>query len=310
MPQVLRARPTPRQQSIDAKVMAERSIKAGYMKDALRYLETAHEADPGDFDVMLKLGWTLNVLHQDRRAVHWFDLARRSADPRISADAARAWRNLRPSTERLNFSGWLFPMYSTRWRAAFTYGQAKLELRAGWPVRPYLSARLVGDSGALPTQSLSERSVIVAVGLTTPTYRGARAWFEAGQAIGYTNARMLPDYRGGLAYGRAFNGVADTTLDALYVSRFDKNFLIYNQTRLGRLTGPLQLYWNANITIDAKRQYWANFAETGPGIRFSLVPATFLTVNLLRGAYLRNEFNPRRPNFTDLRAGLWYAFSY
>ena len=26
--------------------MAERSIKAGYMKDALKYLEAAHEADP------------------------------------------------------------------------------------------------------------------------------------------------------------------------------------------------------------------------------------------------------------------------
>ena len=45
--------------------MAERSIKAGYMKDALKYLQIAHEGDPGDFEVMLKLGWTYNILHQD-----------------------------------------------------------------------------------------------------------------------------------------------------------------------------------------------------------------------------------------------------
>lgn len=310
MPQVLRARPAPQPQSIDAKVMAERSIKAGYMKDALQYLEAAHEADPGDFDVMLKLGWTLNILHQDRRAVQWFDLARRSADPRVAAEAGRAWRSLRPSTERLNFSGWLFPLYSTRWNAAFSYGQAKIELRTGWPVRPYLSARLVGDSALFLTQSLSERSVILSIGITTPTRYGARAWFEAGNAIGYTNARMLPDYRGGLAYGRSYRGRAETSVDAIYVSRFDKDFLVYSQSRFGRLAGPLQLYWNANLTFDAKRQYWANFLETGPGVRFSLLPSTFFTVNLFRGAYLINRDNPRRPNFTDLRAGLWYAFSY
>ena len=55
------------------------------MKDALKYLQIAHESDPGDFDVMLKLGWTLNVLHDDRQAMRWFDLARRSPDPQLSA---------------------------------------------------------------------------------------------------------------------------------------------------------------------------------------------------------------------------------
>ena len=129
-------------------------------------------------------------------------------------------------------------MYSTRWSAAFTYGQAKLEYRPGWPIRPYASARLVGDSGFLPTQSLSERSIILALGVTTPTWRGARAWFEAGNAIGYENGRMLPDYRGGLAYGRAYRALAETTVDALYISRFDKDFLAYSQTRFGRFTEP------------------------------------------------------------------------
>src|SRR6185295_10811895 len=81
--------------SNDAKVMAARSIQAGYMKDALQYLQVAHESDPGDFEVMLKLGWTYNALHQDRAAFRWFDMARRSSDPQIAGEAARAWRNLR-----------------------------------------------------------------------------------------------------------------------------------------------------------------------------------------------------------------------
>ena len=81
-------------------------------------------------------------------------------------------------------------------------------------------------------------------------------------------------------------------------------------TSLRRIAGPLQLYCNANVTFDAKHQYWANFAETGPGVRIVVSRASYLTVNVLRGAYLVNQDNPRRPNFTDLRAGFWYAFTH
>ncbi len=123
MPQVLRPRPEPQQASIDAKVMAERSIKAGYMKDALKYLEVAHEADPGDFDVMLKLGWTLQHSAPGPAGGGWFDLARRSPDPQVAAEAARAWKNLRLSTERWRTSGWLYPIYSTRWNTFSPMGR-------------------------------------------------------------------------------------------------------------------------------------------------------------------------------------------
>ena len=61
-----------------------------------------------------------------------------------------------------------------------------------------------------------------------------------------------------------------------------------------------------------KRQYWANFVETGPGVRLRLpfMPKSMsLTLSVVRGVYLVNEGNPRRPNFNDLRAGVWYAFT-
>jgi hypothetical protein len=35
----------------------------------------------------------------------------------------------------------------------------------------------------------------------------------------------------------------------------------------------------------------------------------WLGLNLLRGVYLVNENNPRRPNYTDVRLGVWYAFT-
>ncbi len=311
MPQVLKPRADAAPPSSpDAKIMAERSIKAGYMKDALKYLEIAHEADPGDFGVMLKLGWTFNILHQDRQAFEWFTLARQSPDPQIAAEAARAWQNLRPESERFRTTFWLYPLYSTRWSDFFSYAQLKTELNTGSFVRPYVSLRLAGDSGVFLPQALSEQSVILAAGLTTRVWHGARGWFEAGESLGYLSHHALPDYRGGLALNRKLAAFADTSLDALYVSRFDRDFLIYSQSRIGRIAGPFQFYWNANLTFDAKSQYWANFAETGPGVRYVLAPSSYLTLNLLRGVYLINEFNPRRPNFTDLRAGFWYAFTH
>jgi hypothetical protein len=68
------------------------------------------------------------------------------------------------------------------------------------------------------------------------------------------------------------------------------------------------LYWNVNITVDAKRKDWANFAETGPGVRLPVRESMYLTFNALRGLYL--IANPaRRAGFNDLRAGLWYSLS-
>src|SRR5258708_32048938 len=66
-PQTMRHRGTTAQRtSEEAKTMAEKSLKAGYLKDALKYLVIAHENDPIDFGVMLKLGWLYNIMHQDQ----------------------------------------------------------------------------------------------------------------------------------------------------------------------------------------------------------------------------------------------------
>jgi Flp pilus assembly protein TadD len=322
IPQLVKASTAAQPASIDAKVMAERSIKAGYMKDALKYLQVAHEDDPGDFAVMLKLGWTYNVLHQDLSAVRWFDLARKSSDPQIATEAATAWHSLRAGTERFRTTAWLFPIFSTRWHDLFSYGQVKTEVRTSLPLRPYLSVRFVGDIrqtvGTVAPQYLSESAFIVGAGVSTVPWQGITAWAEAGNSIGYLTRHMLPDYRGGVSMARALrsestNWFADTTIDALFVSRFGNDFLAYAQNRLGYTAGPsglrTQLYWNANLTLDSKRQDWANFVETGPGLRFTssrMPKSMYLTVNALRGAYLINA----RSHFTDLRTGLWYAITH
>jgi hypothetical protein len=169
--------------------------------------------------------------------------------------------------------------------------------------------------------------------VTTRTWRGATGWFEAGEELRYRStpsdpSRASPDYRGGLSYAKGFGHLlsqgshglfAETNDDAIYVRRFEKDTLLYSQNRTGyTLRQPetsfgglhAQVYWNWNVTTDAKNLYWANYVETGPGLRFRFSGAPLLfSVNLLRGVYLVNSGNPRGPNFNDVRIGVWYAFS-
>ncbi len=330
MPQVLQSRSAAAPGSIDAKLMAERSIKAGYLKDAVRYLELAHEADSGDFPVMLKLGWAHNILHQDRLALPWFDLARKSPDSQIAAEAEQAWHNLHSELEPLHTTVWFYPLFSTRWHDVFSYAQAKTELRTGLLLVPYVSVRFVGDTrvtmGVADPQYLSESSVILAAGVRTVPWHHFTLWGEAGWSVSYITGHALPDYRGGLTAARGVGHLlaaerggwfADATLDGVFISRFGNDFLVYDQMRVGYTIGPKsfrgQVYWNGNVNVDVNSQYWANFVETGPGLRIhqGWMPASmYLTANLMRGAYLINADNPRRPNFNDFRVGVWYAFTY
>ncbi|MGD1090648.1 MAG: tetratricopeptide repeat protein [Bryobacteraceae bacterium] len=327
--------------SSDIKQLADKSLEKGYLKDAVKYLLIEHENDPDNFDVMLKLGQTYNNLKDDEEAVKWFNLAQLSPDTATAQEAARAYRNLKPSAERFRTSVWVFPMFSTRWHDLFAYAQAKIEPQMpNWFVRPYLSLRFIGDTsgavelaGTVGPQYLSERSAILALGVATKSWKGLTGWFEAGESFRYAPTqqdpgRVVPDYRGGLTYARGIGAMlaggahglyAETNDDGIFVSRFSKDTLFYSQNRTGYTFRAAegaggfhaQLYWNWNATVDGLRQYWANYVETGPGIRFrveALGPLIF-SVNALRGAYLVNQGNPRGPNFNDIRAGIWYSFS-
>ena len=343
LPQNLKRRTaTPQQTSEEAKTLAEKSMQAGYLKDALKYLTIAHENDPVDFSVMLKLGWVYNILHDDREAIKWFHLATKSPDPSVSDEAGQAYRNLEPEFAHFRTTAWLYPFYSSRWHDAFGYGQIKTELKLGkLPIRPYISMRFVGDtrgtvgatlSNAAP-QYLSESSFIFGLGVATVPWRGFTGWFEAGEAVKYLADRtdvgaVIPDYRGGIAYAKGFGHLMnsskgfffETNEDAVFVSRFQNDLLLYSQNRSGYTFAQLeglgelqtQVLWNFNATTDRLHQYWANYAETGPGFRFrfhNLPKSMLFSVSFLRGAYTVNQDNPRRPNFFDLRAGFWYAFT-
>jgi tetratricopeptide (TPR) repeat protein len=100
--------------SNNSKLRGEQSLDKGYLNDALKYLHAAHENDPMDFEVMLKLGWAYNILKDDREAVRWFSLARYSPDTGTAAEASKAYGNLNPTLRRLRTTVWAFPTISTR----------------------------------------------------------------------------------------------------------------------------------------------------------------------------------------------------
>jgi hypothetical protein len=233
---------------------------------------------------------------------------------------------------------WLYPFFSTRWHDTFGYGQIKTDMKLGTlPFRPYVSMRFFGDTrltggGPLP-QYLSESSVVLALGASTNSWHGMMAWGEAGSAISYLDRRpqvdrVTADYRGGVSYGKGLGHLLgaetpgwffEVNADGIYVSRYSNDLLLYAQTRLG-LTPPRilslgsfesQLFWNNNIIRDAKNLDWANYVETGPGLKFRwpwMPRSLVFSVSGLRGAYTVPQYY-RRPNFLDLRMGFWYAIT-
>ncbi len=327
----------PNSGAVNAKAMGEKSLALGYTRDAIRYLRQAHEEDPNDAEVMLKLGWAYNLAKDDTDAIAWFKNARDADNPQIAVQATQAYRSL-DGDAFSQTTVWMLPMYSSRWNDLFAYGQMKRSLPLPWEranklFSLYLSTRFDGDvRGAVPTPFgppgyLSETAFIPAVGISSRVWHHFTGWAEAGEALKYlpgTRDTAMPDYRGGVDFTKGFGTLLgsraagmfyETTDDALYVSRFDKDWLFYSQHRAGRTFSEwrgtsMQLLFNANYMQDVKNQYWAEAVELGPGIKihFRWLPRNvyFLT-DFLRGVYLNNRYNPRGPNYYDVRVGFWFA---
>lgn len=253
LPAVSRATPAPK---VSAKEMGMKSLSLGYTRDAVKYLQQAHEQDPYDPEIMLQLGWAYNQSKADADAITWFDKARRCDDPQIAAEASKAFHNLRGDTLPQT-TIWTLPMFSSRWKDVFSYGQIKRSVPLPWLGETnklltfYVSMRFDGDvKGELPAhvllpQYLSQSSVTFGAGVSTKTWHHLMGWAEAGEAINYLPFRhdigtAMPDYRGGLNYTKGFGHLlgsqtpgpfAEATVDAEYISRFDKDWLLYSQNR-------------------------------------------------------------------------------
>jgi tetratricopeptide (TPR) repeat protein len=324
--------------AVDAKAMGKKSLALGYSKDAIHYLRLAHEQDPTDADVMLQLGWAYNLAKDDADAIHWFDAARHSGDVAIAAEATKAYRNLTGETGPQT-TIWALPMYSSRWNDLFAYGQAKRSIPLPWDFINklftfYASTRFIGDvksslpEHAVDPQYLSESSFLFGAGVNTRMWHHFMGWVEAGDAVKYLPDRhdvgsAVPDYRGGLNYTKGFGQLLgsqtpglfyETVDEAIYVSRFQKDWLFYSRHRAGRTfqfgRESAQLLFNVNYVRDSQNQYWANSIELGPGFKVHphwMPRNVYFSTDFMRGIYTNNRYNPRRPNYDDIRVAFWYA---
>lgn len=318
--------------AMDSRAMGFKSLSLGYARDAIKYLRQAHDDDPDDMEIVLKLGWAYNYAHDDATAIRYFEQARHASDPKVAAEAKRAYNNLTGGVEPQT-TMWLLPMYSSRWNDFFSYGQLKhtFPTPLHW-ISLYVSMRFDGDMkssipvGANTPLYLSQSSVVPALGLSTKPWHHITLWAEAGESMNYLPFRHdegigVPDYRGGLNYVKGLGHLLgssspgpffETSFDGVYVSRFDKDWIFTSQNRTGWTFGGAQLYWNANNTHDLKNQYWAETFEMGPGFKLHMPwmrPGVYFSTDLLRGVYTNNLDNLRRPNYNDVRVGFWYAFT-
>ncbi len=330
---------------VDAAVMGKKSFALGYYRDAIKYLRQAHEENPADADIMLELGWAYNMAKDDTEAILYFKYARQADDANIAEQATKAYRNLTGETGPQT-TVWALPMYSSRWNDMFTYGQAKRTFPLPWDSMNklfsfYLSTRFIGDvKSSLPEhtvdpQYLSESSFIFGLGVSTRTWHHFMGWAEAGEAVKYLPDRhdigtAIPDYRGGLNFTKGFGQLLgsqnpglfyETVDEAIYVSRFDKDWMFYSQHRAGRTfqfgRENMQLLFNANYVRDSQNQYWANTGELGPGLKIHLhwMPRNvYFATDFLRGFYTNGLYkytmdgsHQRRPNYDDIRISFWYA---
>jgi Tfp pilus assembly protein PilF len=301
--------------------MADRSFQLGYLRDALQYYEAVEKANPGNGKVELRLGWTNHMLGENREAYRWFAKARKSSDPAVAVEARQAWKNLRPEQATVRPTIWVAPMYSTRWGSAFAYGQVKAEFRAGrLPFRPYATLRFAADSGAANVpMPLSERAITPALGIATKPWKRISLWAEGGGNIGNTHG---PDARAGVNHAKGYGHLLGSeTPGAFYVmengvnyaSRFGNNIMFGTQNRVGYTLGRVQAGWLVGASTDTRREYWANFVELGPSMRMTVpgLPAGMvINAEFVRGRNFFNEYNPRKPDYWDLRVGLLYALTY
>ena len=196
----------------------------------------------------------------------------------------------------------------------------KTELRNKTRLQPYVSVRFVGDTrvtvGAVSPQYLSESSFIVAGGVRVLPWHGAGAWFEAGCAMSYATGHMLPDYRGGVNYAHADRPLAHRRIAAAgspipprtpssSAGSATTSWCTTSRasaTRWGRPRFARSSSGTAMSPSMTQRQSWANFVETGPGVRFRaawMPPSMYVTTSLLRGVVpAERRRQPARPTST------------
>ena len=263
-PQVVETQADLPPSSLDARTMAERSIQAGFINDALKYLRSPTMPIPATSTSCSNWAGPITCCTRMPRpsagsiSPAAAPILRSPPKPRAhgtTSTAPLAYSTPPPGYIRCSPPAGTISSHTARSKP--NSARALFSARTPRSASSAIPAKPIGAS-AWPAQYLSESSFILGGGIRTVPWHGITGWFEAGSAISYVSGHMLPDYRGGLSalwhkLPEEAGWFADTSLDALFMSRFNNDFLAYDQSRFGyAVSHHIQLYWNANFTLDAQ----------------------------------------------------------
>ena len=201
---------------------------------------------------MLNLGRVYNILHDDKDAIKWFDLASKSPDPASPPKQPALITTWRPSSRSFELRCGSIPSFPAAGTIFWLRpGEDRVETRTASRFTPTFPCGSMAMSAARPSppatspQYLSELVSIFALGAATIVLGMAPGWFEAGEAV---NLQPTPTFRlddprlsrrpllrqGLRPSDEQLQGlVFETNDDGVFVSRFQDDMLLYSQNRAG-----------------------------------------------------------------------------
>jgi Tfp pilus assembly protein PilF len=308
-------------------------LEQGHRKEAMSLFEQTHAADPSDSAITLQLGYLYQDTGKLAKAREMFEAERYNQDPRVSAQATAALKEVKQQSAWWFASAYVAPFYESRFANQINPINFKVGLRATRYLEPYMGMRFTRDirstTGTLPV-IYSDNSDVFSVGLQSPILgHGTNLYAEAGTAVSLEGrplqGRAVPDYRAGIIWYKPWEtslaeaakkrstGISLTGnaySDISFYSRYDNDVIGYLQLRQGvNLPSahllPMQVLAAINVVRDSNGDFYNNVVEAGPALRLApfrrLLDLQF-EVNYLRGFYTAHDpSNPYGSGYGDFR---------
>lgn len=281
----------------------------GYLALDRKDYEVAYEAFHRAYvltkedQLALQVGYVLNGMKRNHEAYHYFALAARSKDKKISFKGNLSMTNL-AGAETLYLPD---PMFADIYVSPFYYSRFDLAVvpliaRAGIYLDPkhstelYYSLRATHDdrslAGAVAVSPIIFDDNVAIIGMGIRNYPIPKiplyVFGEVGRAYDFVfrdRPRWRNDIRGGAVYGNTWGAkptytdslkfslapVADAYGDAIYYTRYDHNFIADERFRPGvrvvqYKASYIDFYVKELVVGDTNHEFFNNYFEWGPGV--------------------------------------------
>lgn len=298
-------------------------INANQTEEALFYFLKVEELTPEDQDITIQIAYLLEKLGRRKEAFDKFKLAfDRENDPNKKQEIYNSMLNLSEWSMKylpdpLFFDVYYAPTYLKRFHNFIQNGNLRFgaQKKEWFNVEAYTIFRFNQDSrskGGKIAVIFEDNYNLYGIGLSFQplSFLPLRLYMEGGYAED-TKKRNRSTWRrdfrtGGILYSAwgekpvfrdsfevTFHHIGNIYDDCSYFFRY-KNIINFMRIREGARIlrykfSHIDVYLNAQGTVDTQKEFYNNIIEVGPG--FSLAPYNLYNINLrmdfLRGAYIR-----------------------